>query len=290
LQPVEDISDPLNVTIGNPGLKQSFNNNLKLSYNSFDPYTMKSFFVFVTGKQSFNAIVNNDSINAFGGRKTTYDNADGVYIVNANMAVGLPLKIGATKAKVNLNTYAAYAHNINRLNNEANNINSINLSEKVSLNYTFKELFDIGAGGGINWNQAKYSLQQIQNTSYISYTASFDFNIYLPKGFNVGTDVDYTANTGRAAGYNNNFTMWNASLAKSFLKNKKGELRLSINDILNQNTGLSRNTNANYVEDTRYTVLKRYAMLTFTYSLSKFGMIGGSKQGPQIMMMGRPGM
>lgn len=290
LQPVEDISDPLNITVGNPRLKQSFNNNLRLSYNSFDPYTMKSFFVFVTGKQTFNAIVNNDSIGAFGGKRTTYDNVDGVYNVNANMAIGLPLKIGATKAKINFNTYASYANNINLLNDVANNINSVNLSENVSLNYTFKELFDIGAGGGVNWNQARYSLQETQNTNYVSYSGTFDFNIYLPKGFTFMTDVDYTANTGRAAGYNSNFTMWNASVAKSFLKNKKGELRLSINDILNQNTGVSRNTNGNYIEDTRYTVLKRYAMLTFTYSLNKFGNIGGSRGGPQIMMMGKPGM
>ena len=288
LQPVEDISDPLNITAGNPDLKQSFSNNLRLSYNSFDPYTMKSFFVFVTGKQTFNAIVNSDSIGAFGGKRTTYDNVDGVYNVNANMAIGLPLKIGATKANVNFNTYASYAHNINLLNGKQNDINTINLSEKVSVNYTFKELFDISLGGGINWNQAKYSLQEIQNTDYVSYTGSFDFNIYLPKGFTLMSDMDYTANTGRAAGYNNNFTLWNASLAKAFLKNKKGELRLSVNDILNQNTGITRNTNANYVEDIRYSVLKRYVMLTFTYSLSKFGLIG-ERKGPQIMMMGRPG-
>ncbi|CAN5422041.1 TonB-dependent receptor [soil metagenome] len=290
LQPVEDISDPLNITIGNPDLKQSFNNNLRISYNSFDPYTMKSFFVFVTGKQTFNAIVNNDSLGAFGGKKTTYDNVDGVYNINANMAIGLPLKIGATKAKINFNTYASYAHNINLLNNVVNNINSVNLSENVSLNYTFKELFDIGAGGGVNWNQAKYSLQKTQNTNYVSYSGTFDFNIYLPKGFTLMTDVDYTANTGRAAGYNSNFTMWNASVAKSFLKNNKGELRFGVNDILNQNTGLSRSTNGNYIEDIRYTVLKRYAILKFTYSLNKFGNIGGSRGGPQIMMMGRPGM
>lgn len=288
LQPVEDISDPLNITVGNPDLKQSFNNNLRLSYNSFDPYTMKSFFANINGRQTFNSIVNSDSIGAFGGKKTTYYNANGVYNLSANVAIGLPVKLGTTKANLNFNTYAYYAHNVNLLNKVENSINSLNLSEKVSVNYTFKELFDFSLGGGVNWNQARYSLQPTQNTNYISYSGSFDFNIFLPKGFTFASDVDYTANTGRANGYNTNFTLWNASFAKTFLKNNKGELRLSLNDILNQNTGISRNTNGNYVEDTRYTVLKRYVMLTFTYSLSRFGLMS-ERRGPQIMMMGRPG-
>jgi hypothetical protein len=286
LQPVEDISDPLNITRGNPNLKQSFSNNLRVTYNTFDPYTMKSFFIFITGKQTFNAIANNDSI-GIGSRRTTYANVDGVYNLNANMALGLPLTIGAEKAKINFSTYASYGNNVNLLNDLANKIKSLNLSERVSVNYTFKELFDIALGGGVNWNNAKYSLQADQNTNYFAYTASFDFNAYLPGGFTAGTDVDYTANTGRANGYNTKFTLWNAYVSKSFLKNKRGEIKFSINDILNQNTGISRNSNANYIEDTRYTVLKRYAMLTFTYSLSKFGGIGGGG-GPRVMMMGGP--
>jgi hypothetical protein len=290
LQPVEDISDPQNITKGNPGLKQSYNNNLRISYNSFDPYTMKSFFVFVTAKQTFNAIANNDSINAFGGKRTTYENVNGVYNANMNMAIGLPVKMGETKAKLNLNTYASYAHNINLLNDKNNNITGINASENASLTYTYKELFDITGGGGINWNLAQYSLQASQNTNYFSYTGNFDFDLYLPGGFTFETNIDYTKNTGRSAGYNNSFVLWNAAIAKSFLKNKRGEIRFSTNDILNQNSGLTRNTNGNYVEDTRYTVLQRYALLTFTYSLNKFGNIGGNRRGPQVMMMGKPGM
>jgi hypothetical protein len=286
LQPVEDISDPLNITSGNPNLKQSFTNNLRVTYNTFDPYTMKSFFIFITGRQTFNAIANNDSI-GIGSRKTTYSNVKGVYNLNGNMALGLPLQIGAEKAKINFSTNASYGNNVNLLNDVANKIKSLNLSERVSINYTYKELFDIALGGGVNWNNAKYSLQPDQNTNYFAYTGNFDFNAYLPGGFTTGTNLDFTSNTGRANGYNTKFTLWNAYVSKSFLKNKRGEIRLSVNDILNQNTGISRNSNANYIEDTRYSVLKRYALLTFTYSLSKFGNIGGGGS-PRIMMMGAP--
>ncbi|MCU0396246.1 MAG: outer membrane beta-barrel family protein, partial [Chitinophagaceae bacterium] len=182
---------------------------------------------------------------------------------------------------------AGYSRNINYLNNATNEITNLNLSQGVNAFYAFKELFDFSLGGSVAWNRARYSLQEAQNTDFFTYNANAETNIYLPKGFTLGSDVTFTANTGRADGFNQNFWLWNAYLAKSFLKNKRGELRLRAYDILNQNTGLSRVTTGNYVEDTRYTVLQRYFMLTFTYNLSKFGMPAGGR-GPRMMMMGMP--
>ncbi|HEX5635574.1 MAG TPA: outer membrane beta-barrel protein, partial [Gammaproteobacteria bacterium] len=106
LQPIEDISNPLNIKRGNPDLKQSFINNFRVNYTSFDPYTMKSFFAFVNMRQTFNAIVNNDSIFTNGGALTTYENADGVYSMNANVNFGLPVNIGGARANMNFGTGA----------------------------------------------------------------------------------------------------------------------------------------------------------------------------------------
>jgi hypothetical protein len=101
--------------------------------------------------------------------------------------------------------------------------------------------------------------------------------------------VAYTGNAGRAEGFNPNFTLWNAYLSKSLLKNKRGEVRVTAYDLLNQNTGIDRSASGNYVQDTRYLVLKQYFMITFTYNLSKFGNIGGQRgRQPNMMMMGMP--
>ncbi|MFT5164915.1 MAG: hypothetical protein ACI8P3_000138 [Saprospiraceae bacterium] len=65
--------------------------------------------------------------------------------------------------------------------------------------------------------------------------------------------------------------MWQASISKSFLKNKRGELKFAAVDILNQGIGIDRNSTFNYIEDTRISSLGRYFMMSFTYSLSAFG-------------------
>jgi uncharacterized membrane protein YgcG len=61
------------------------------------------------------------------------------------------------------------------------------------------------------------------------------------------------------------------SIAKTFLKNKAGELRLSCFDLLNQNQTVSVSTNANQIVNSISNNLKRYLMLTFTYNLRAFG-------------------
>jgi hypothetical protein len=289
LQPIEDISDPLNITRGNPELKQSFTNNFRINYNTFDPFTFKSFFIFANVRHSINAIVNSDSLFTNGARLTTFDNVNGVYTANLNGNIGLPIKFGETRANLNLGSGISYGSNKNILNGDENTINSLNLTQRVSASYMFKELFDINIGGNINWNKVTYSLQAAQNTDYLSFGADLDLNFYLPKGFTIGNTVAYTGNAGRAEGFNPNFTLWNAYIAKSLLKNKRGEVRVTAYDLLNQNTGLDRTANGNFVQDTRYLVLKQYFMMTFTYNLSKFGNIGGGRgQGPRMMMMGMP--
>ena len=73
------------------------------------------------------------------------------------------------------------------------------------------------------------------------------------------------------------------SISKQMLKWNRGELKLRINDMLNRNVGVSRNSNQNYIEDTRVNTLRRFALLSFTYSLSKTGGAQGGNNTRIIM-------
>ena len=61
------------------------------------------------------------------------------------------------------------------------------------------------------------------------------------------------------------------SVGKKLLKDQKGELRLSVFDLLKQNRSVMRNVTETYIEDTQNEVLRQYFMLTFTYNLQNFG-------------------
>jgi hypothetical protein len=53
-------------------------------------------------------------------------------------------------------------------------------------------------------------------------------------------------------------------------KKKNGEIRLSVFDLLKENTSVSKTVSLNRVSTSRTSTLQRYAMLTFTYNLNNF--------------------
>jgi len=77
--------------------------------------------------------------------------------------------------------------------------------------------------------------------------------------------------------------LWNASISKQVMHFSRGEIKLSVNDILNRNVGISRSTNQNYIEDRRVNGLRRFFLLSFTYSLSKTGLTPDGKSGLRVI-------
>jgi hypothetical protein len=91
------------------------------------------------------------------------------------------------------------------------------------------------------------------------------------KGWFTTDDVTYQKYNGLTSGYNLNYFLWNMSVGKKILKKQAGEIKLTMFDILKQNTSISRTVTAAYIEDVRNEVLQQYVMLTFTYRFKNFG-------------------
>lgn len=275
LQPIADVSDPLNTYTGNPNLKRSYVQSLNLSFFSTNIYTQRNLFAFISATKTNNAIVNSDVIQPNGARVSMPVNADGQYFVFGSVNAGFPIK--KLKSRVDFGINTNYTRNIAFLNGARNNI--ANLGVGPSLNYSFNKdgLMDINASARLNISKATYSLQPRLNTNYLQQTYNIEMNNYLPLGLIMNNSFNYTINSGRADGFNTKIPYWNASLAKSFLKNKRGELKLSVYDLLNKNVGVNRSANQNYIEDTRYNVLQRYFLLSFTFRLNKAASSGGAR-------------
>jgi len=63
----------------------------------------------------------------------------------------------------------------------------------------------------------------------------------------------------------------NASIEKKMLKKDQLVLRLSGNDLLNQNIGLNRQVGSNNITQTTYTTIRRYFMLSLVWNFTKMG-------------------
>lgn len=270
LQPIRDPSNPTYITEGNPGLRQEFVNMYSVNYSVFDPIKFRNLFASLSFSNTYNKIVNSTVQLPFGRQLTRPENIDGVYALSANINAGVPIN-RLQGGNFNATTRVSYNRDANFVNGRKNYIKNLTLGEDLRLNYNYKEKLDLGVTAGISYTSARYSIQPQQNNNYFTHLYSLDATWVLPRGFILASDIDFTANTGRSDGYNQSFTMWNASIAKQIFKSKKGEIKFSVNDLLDQNISISRNVGDNYVEDVQSNVLKRFFMLTFTYNINRMG-------------------
>lgn len=275
LQPVADVSDPLNIVIGNPLLKRQYNHSIMLNIFAANPVERKNLFAFLNFTASSNTIVQSQIIKDDGSRISSYANANGVFNLMGNINYGFPLK--TLKSRIEIGTFTSIGKNASFINGERNDISNTSIGPNLAYDFHLDEKIDIRVTARVTMNNSKYSLDQNADNRYMQQRYGFEMNNYLPARIILANEFNYTVNSGRADGFNTNVPLWNVSVAKSLLKNDRGEIKFGVTDLLKQNTGVNRSSNFGYLTDEKYNVLQRYFLLTFTYSLNKSGLRSGPR-------------
>jgi hypothetical protein len=199
------------------------------------------------------------------------------------------------KGNLRIGSSLTYYKGAQFINSIANTIKAFGAGPTLGLDMSPTDKIDVSLTAGVNYNNTKYSLEPSLNTNYLSHLYDADFNWQFARGFYFNTDFSYSINNQLSHGFNAHVPLWGASLSKLMLKYNRGQLKLRVNDILNQNIGVNRTTNQNYIEDSKVNTLRRYGILTFTYSLTKTGIRQrGTRRcenhyqvGELVMVMGR---
>ena len=284
LQPVADISDPTNITIGNPDLNPRYTNNVFIRFQQFTPEKQRAFMIMANGSYIINDIVSYTSYNQETGVKTTtYKNVNGNYSGNVRMMLNTPLK--NKKFSINSMTMASFANSNGYINEEKNTNRNLILSERGGIDFRSSYL-DLGVNGNIRYNATSNSLQKENNQNTFNYGAGGYTTIYLPLNFKIESDVNWSTNSGYGDGFKQNEVLWNASASKSFLKNNQGTLRFKIYDILRQRSNISRSVTASYIQDSEYNTLGSYFMVHFIY---RFSIFKGGASASDVKTPGRGG-
>jgi len=269
LLPVTDVSNPLSVVTGNPQLKRSYTHDLSLNYNLNNHSGGNNLFFTASFSKITNSIVNSDSVTSYGKRFSHPVNTNGVSNLFGNISYNLTLP--ARMGRIGMSSNFTYGKNLSYINGVANFTTNTIIGPALSYNFSRDNIIDLSLRGSVTLNKTDYSPQTITNTRYWQQSYDIDVTGYLSSTLSINSDFNYTINTGNSNGYNVSLPRWNASIAKSMFKNNRGQLKLSVQDILNQNTGISQFTLPGYIYNSRYNVLQRYALLSFTYSLNKAG-------------------
>ena len=269
LQPVADESNPLNIVIGNPELKASFNHNINLRFADFAQGAQRSIMAMMNVDFTQNSIVSTTAYDELtGGRTTSYVNVNGVWNAMAMNMLSFPF--GSSKVwyfTSHLFTRYAVTKGFNNLVENRSNTWMINYSPGLAFR---NSVFDIELRPRYSFQTTANTVTTASNRNIHTWGGMFDATYSAPFGLVISTDLRYSTTSGYSAGYNSDQWIWNASLAYQFLRDKQAALTISVYDILGQRKNIFRNVTANYIEDVFYNSLGRYGMVTFTYRFTTF--------------------
>lgn len=267
LQPVRENSDPLNIRIGNPNLRQEFAHTFNFSIFDYKVLKNRGYYFGVYSTLQDNAIGSSQTTDL--GGKTTYQaiNVDGNYMVN--IYTSYMFKIKGLDANIDFGPELTRSKFSNRVNGFDN--------KNLSTDYTFfirlfkwSEKRSFQFGPRVTYTYAKNTLRPDVVTKYLTSSSEASLWTKLPLKFEFSTSayVNLRQKTD-VFGASRNSTKWDAYIAKKFLKKDNLELRLSVFDILNQNIGFNRTTNSNVIMQESYQTLKRFWMLSLQFNLTK---------------------
>jgi hypothetical protein len=287
LQAVVNNSNPLQLTIGNPALRQEYNHSLVGRYSVSKAEKSSNFFVLLSGSYTQNPISNRTLVAArdtvvtptgtdqrlalpAGAQLTQSTNLQQQYSVRSNINYGRPLT--AIKTNLNLSAGASFSQNPGLVNQGLNYARTPSLTAGVVLSSNISERLDFTLSSTSAQNYVRNTLSQQLNTKYFSQVSRLRLSWIVGPGISFQTDVAHQVYTGLSSSYNQNYLLWNASLGKKLFPGQRGEIKLYAFDILKQNRAIQRNVTEAYYEDVQSTVLQRYVMLMFTYNIRSANM------------------
>ena len=281
LQNVIDSTNPLNLSMGNPNLGQSFTNTFFMNISRVNMEKSKTFFVFLNasftenfiGTETFVALedtlINQEVLLKRGGQLTIPANLSGRWNSRFFLTYGSPVL--ALKSHFNLNTSVSYNKTPGIINNQISSSSNIDLSQGFTLSSNVSKDLDFTLSTNGTYSIVNNSLQSSLENNYFIQSSNVKF-YYSPNDGKlfVSNNLSNMLYRGLSDGLNQSVWLWNIEAGYRFLKNNKGELKLSIFDLLNQNNTITRTISDITVTDVYTNVLTRYALVSFTYIIGNF--------------------
>lgn len=280
LQPVIDNTDPLNIYVGNPGLRPAYNQNWRINFTTFDPVSFISFFAFVNVDYTTNAITNAQYINDQLVRTTIPVNVSGNFRAMADASFSFQVK--KINSRFSIGTNVRNVRTISILNDTENEIHQWTKGGNFRYTFRYKELVDLSLSARLNHQKTTYQFDQ-PTQSNLNQTYTSEANLSFLRNYQFNAGFEYLVYQDPANNYQQEIPLLNLSMSRFLLKNKAGELKFSVNNVFDRALGISQQATNNYFERTVSNSLGMYFMLSFTYALNKHLNPMGMRRGGGMM-------
>lgn len=280
LQNVIDNSNPLQLRTGNPDLQQRYSHTLMARFSSTNPKKSSNTFAMINASYTTDYITNatytaqsdsllTDGIMLYkGSRLIKPVNVGSSWSLRSYFSYGTP--IAALKSNLNLGTGISYSNTPGLINTSENTSETVQLNQTLTLSSNISENLDFTLSSSAYYNIVNNTLQPTLNNNYFSQTNGVKFKWIFWKGFTIEQDLTHTWYAGLGDEFDRSVLLMNIGIGKRLFKGDRGEIKISVYDVLNQNDNIQRTVNETYIEDRRTQSIQRYAMLSFSYNLRQF--------------------
>ena len=295
LQSVYDVSDAQNISHGNPNLKPTYSHRVNFHYTNSNVEKGRTFMWMFSMNTTLDytashlvqrpgeIIIDGESYSPNFYSTTT--NLDGYWQLRTHLSYGLP--IGFLKSNFNVMAGVIYTKTPSMLGGtvdsatgmikggERNDTKNMGYDFRAVLGSNISENVDFTLSWNGTYNEATNSLNSDNSKNrYFNHTAQGNLKVVFPLGFTFTASAAYSQYIGFTNDYSEDYLLCNAWLGKKVFRNKRGEVMIGVNDLLNQNRAFSRTTGSGYTQNSTNSVIGRYYMVQFTYNLRRFGKKG----------------
>ncbi len=262
LRPFADNSNPLRTYMGNPSLTPEYRHDLNLQYSLKPSYSGLTLSTDMGTAYTHNSIVRVRTVGSGLRQSVSAINSGATWSADGGFRVGMPIRLlgmeWGIRGRTDLEIDTEF---INDLKNESRLLRN---SLRLDLDYYFRDLLEVTTSGRITWNNVSYSISDALNQRYVNSRINAEVSWHLYDNWLLETSLHYRILDRDIFDDSQNMALWNLMLSRLLLAGR-GNLRLEVNDVLNQNQGVTFTNAATYIQESRIESLGRYVMLKFTY-------------------------
>ena len=266
-----DDTNPLNIRLGNPDLRNQHNYSASLYLRRWISSHQQSYWMNIGYNQQDNAVA----------YATEFDKTTGISTVrpvsvngnwSTNATLGFSRALGKTdKFTINNQLRYNYNHNVDMAmvsgmaESQRSIVNNHQFSGNVKLNYRPNDNYEFTLHGGGTYYLVSSRREGFDPIHAGDYQVGFNTTLNLPAKFQFTTDLTMEASRGyQHEEMNKTDWIWNAQLTRSFLK---GSLiaKLKGYDILQQIENTRYRMNAQGRTESWHNGIPRYVMLSLSY-------------------------
>lgn len=270
-------ADPLNVRLGNPGLKPSFTQNIQADYRRSVTDLQRSFAAgmqFRTTQNSVSSRTQYDELT--GGRVTTPQNVNGNWSGSANFNFNTAM--GRAKAfRVNTNTQGSmtnavgYVYRSSLATTLRNVTRGASVRQGLRLTYS-NDWLEVNARAAFRYSHSHSSSTSAGRMDTYRYTYGGSVVARLPWGMTLSTSLDQQCRRGySSASMNTDELIWGMQVSQSLLPHKSLTLSLKAVDLLDRRSDITRTVTTTARTDTRSSLVHSYFLATASYRFRQFG-------------------